>query len=137
MTTRAEARQRLDAISAQISTLVRTLAIGVLAIVWLVLSGDKSAAPIFLYLSVWQLVAIAILCLCSIALDLSQYLVGYSQELSAYKSADASTDKISYDKQSWQYSLRESFFWLKQALCLIAAAWLVIALGAALISDLS
>lgn len=137
METLDDTKKSLDTLSGQISTLVRTLALGVLAVVWLFLSGSREAAPILGQVAGWQLVSIAGLSILAILSDLLQYVFAYKQVLRARKAAQtAKKEEVEYSDQDGYRKVRFACFRLKFWLTLLAAAWLVGALGFAVVANL-
>ena len=65
--------ERLDFASDRLSTQIRTLTLGVLALVWLFLSGGKDAPALKLKAGNKQLLAIAGLCVLTFLIDAVQY----------------------------------------------------------------
>lgn len=138
METLADAKKNLDTLSGQISTLVRTVALGVLAVVWLFLSGSKEAAPILGQVPGWQLVSIAGLSILAILSDLLQYVFAYKQVLRARETALAAESKeVDYPSTDGYKKARFAFFRIKFWLTLVAAAWLVAALAFAVVANLA
>jgi hypothetical protein len=122
--------KQLDAVTDKISTLVRSVSLGVLAIAWLFLSGNKDA-PHFAALahSSSQFLAIAGLCILALVADLAQYICGLWSALQAYDVAKASNTSSANYANDWRKKGREIFFSAKQWLALGAALWLVVVLG--------
>ncbi|GLQ94466.1 hypothetical protein [Dyella acidisoli] len=129
MATLKEASQRLDLLSTQISTQVRTVALGVLAVAWLFISGSKDSPTLLAKISEWELVTIAFLSLLALAFDLLQYFVGYFVDYRAYKKARAlkNADNPSPTVKFPKNPLRHFFFYTKQMLAIVAAGWLAVA----------
>jgi len=137
METRDDAKKNLDTLSGQISTLVRTLALGVLAVVWLFLSGSKEGAPILGQVPGWQLVSIAALAILAILSDLLQYVFAYKLVLRARQTAlAADSEEVDYPDEDGYKKARFAFFRIKFWFALVAAAWLVVALAVAVIANL-
>jgi hypothetical protein len=126
MSTLEESKSKLDELSAQISTLVRTLALGVLAVAWLFLSGDSDSPPVLKAVSSRQLVFIALLSVSATALDLLQYVVAYRQVKLARRAAIANAALEVRYKSSIYKSARVVCFWGKLLAAGLAAAWLVV-----------
>ena len=121
-----DVRADLDSLSDRISTQVRTLSIGILAMTWLFLSKDKSVAQLPISGHEIQLAFIALFAILAIAVDLFQYAVGYFYTSSLYRSAESSgAATITYNKKHWAYRARECCFRTKQVLVVVAALWLV------------
>src|SRR5690348_338409 len=77
MPTIDDANKRLSKLTAQISVLIRTLSLGVLAIAWLFLSGSSEVSRLSGSVPEWKLIAVAFLSILAIAFDLLQYVAGY------------------------------------------------------------
>lgn len=137
METLDDNKKNLDTLSGQISTLVRTAALGVLAVVWLFLSGSKGAAPILGEVPAWQLVSIAALSILAILFDLLQYVCAYEQIKRARHAARAA-DKptIEYTDDAYRKA-RFAFFRAKFWVTMIAAVWLIYALARPVIAHLA
>jgi|SRR6185312_2604154 len=136
METLDDAKRSLDALSGQISTLVRTVALGVLAVVWLFLSGSKEAAPILGEVPAWQLVSIAALSILVILFDLLQYVCAFEQVKRARQAARL-TEKTTVEYPDDAYrKARFAFFRAKFWVAMIAAAWLIYALARPVIAHL-
>jgi hypothetical protein len=124
----------LDFLSDRLSTQIRTLALGVLAIVWLFLAGLKDSPALRLASSTRPLVGIGLLCIIGILFDYLQYLFGYWATLDAKKSAEASTTKTaSYDYDDWRWRARMWCFRLKQVVTVGASVWLLTLILAAVL----
>lgn len=93
----AEAAEKKRALSGQISSIVRTLALGVLAVTWLFLSGGKDAPAMVSLVPKAVMLIIAALCVFSLALDLLQYMAAYSQLTADCDAAKKSkAEKVTY-----------------------------------------
>jgi hypothetical protein len=129
MATLKEASQRLDLLSTQISTQVRTISLGVLAVTWLFISGSKDSPALLGKIPKWELVTVACLCLIALVLDMAQYCIAFYKVRKAYDATRASkTDtnpdpKVTYPKDNW----RNRFFYAKQVFAGGGALWLVVA----------
>ena len=126
--------ERLVQVSDRISTQVRTLAIGVLAILWALWTTDSAAARnisgYLRYQGFW-LAAVAVLALLS---DFGQYVSGYVNSLLVKKRMeDQKVDKALLDYSAPLYVCQNILFFVKQALVAICTIWLLIVLGVMLI----
>ena len=121
----------LNFASDRIGEQTRTIALGVLAVVWLFLAGGDDAPALQAPPSGPVLILAGGLCFASIVADYLQYLAAYrlSRELlNAAESASGEQPVSGYDHTSWLFRARVAFFWLKQALCLGAVGALVFAI---------
>jgi hypothetical protein len=133
MATREEAAAKLKELSSQVSTLIRTLSLGVLAIAWLFLSGGKDAPAIVVVIPKWSMLSISALCVLALGLDLLQYIVGYWNVKGDYERAKVSNEpnKIVYSDSF----TRDFAFWAKITVVLISTLWLLIMLTCAITSQ--
>lgn len=121
----SEVRQDLHDVTDQISTQVRTITLGVLAVAWLGLSGAGKIEALNLG-PTWQLTAIAGLCIVTLFADLVQYGAGYSLVKGTLLAAErAKQSETSYNTSDWRYAVRIRAFELKQWLAAASALWLV------------
>lgn len=129
MATRAQAAAKKKELSGQISTLIRTLSLSVLAVAWLFLSGNESDLPLIREVSTSSMMYVASLCIMAIGLDLVQYIAGYRQVAKDYQEAKKSGSQVVTYSES---SIRNFAFPAKIIFALFAASWLVGAMGWAL-----
>ena len=107
----------------RLSTQVRSLVLGILALVWAFLSGTKDVLPLKIGASKAPLVLIGGICIFTLVLDLLQYMCFY---LSANRvRLRAKADTAEYDEHSGIRRLQRFLFWAKQFTTLGAAAWLL------------
>jgi hypothetical protein len=108
MATFAEAAEKKRALSGQVSSLTRTLSLGVLAVTWLFLSGSKDPPALVAVVPKWIMLIIAATCVVALALDLLQYLAAYKQVSADYVAAKTSKAKevIYYadDVRQWAFT---------------------------------
>lgn len=132
-----DAKKKLDELSAQVSTIVRTVAAGVLAIVWLFLSGDSNSAPLLSAVPAWLMVIVALLAIISITFDLMQYVTAYEQVRKARTAAkNAGLTEVTYSSDSPQKVWRYRFYRWKYCAAILAAVLLVVSVGCAIVIDL-
>ena len=114
----------LNWICDRISTQVRTMSIGLLAITWGLLIGKPEISqPLPLWLKK-NLLGIGILALVAMFSDFLQYFFGFLVIDSLRKSIEAKKQtKAEYDYGTKPYRLREFFFWAKLVLVVIACIW--------------
>ena len=107
MATFAEAAEKKRALSGQVSSIVRTLSLGVLAVTWLFLSGGKDAPAMVAVVPKAMMLTIAALCVLALALDLLQYMAAYRQLAADCDSAkNSNAEKVTYHKDEvrlWAY----------------------------------
>ena len=116
----------LDFATDRLSTQVRTLALGVLALVWTFLSAAKEVIPLKLGGSKEPLVLIGALCVLALLLDLLQYVAFYISANGVRKQAEkAKSDEAEYDEKSAARIAQNSLFWAKQLAMIGAAVWLL------------
>lgn len=136
MPTLEDAKKKLDELSAQVSTIVRTVAAGVLAVVWLFLSGDADSPPLLSAVPAWLMVVIALLAISAITFDLLQYVVAYDQVRSARTAAkDAKQNEVNYSRSPlkvWRYR----FYRWKYYAAVASAALLIGSAGWAVLAEL-
>jgi len=114
----------LDWLCDRISTQVRTMSIGLLAITWGMLIGKPEISqPLPLWLKK-NLLAISILALISLFSDFLQYIFGLWVVDSLRKSMEKKKQiEAEYDYGTIPYKLRGFFFWVKLSLIVIACLW--------------
>lgn len=124
MPTLKEVIEDLNWLCDRISTQVRTMSIGLLAITWGLLIGKPEITqPLPLWLKK-NLLAIGILALVVMLSDFLQYFVGFWVVDSLRKSMEAKKQtEAEYDYGTIPYKLREFFFWAKLVLVVIACIW--------------
>lgn len=131
-----DAKKKLDELSAQVSTIVRTVAAGVLAIVWLFLSGGSNSPPLLSAVPAWLMAFIALLAIASITLDLAQYVTAYEQVSKARTAAKkAGLNEVDYSDtplKDWRYR----FYKWKYYAAIASAALLIISVGCAILAGL-
>jgi hypothetical protein len=125
----AKVYEDLTTVGDKISTQVRTIAVGLLALVWLVLTGGDHAPSLLGTPSRPLLVFVALLCILTLVFDYLQYLCGWLSSDAVRKKADAeSLDETSFNYDDVRYRLRNGFFWLKQILAMVSVVLVLIAL---------
>lgn len=128
MAGRAQIATKRKEASVQISNLVRPLALGVLAIAWLILSGDKDAPQVVRAIPKWEAMGIAALCIAALFLDFIQYVAAYRQlgaDLERADKADKRSGTKLTNHKYRQSSLRKWAFRGKAVVAGLAALWLV------------
>lgn len=124
MPTSKEVIKDLDWICDRISTQVRTISIGLLAITWgLLIAKPEISQPLPLWLKK-NLLAIGILALVAMFSDFLQYFFGLLVVDSLRKSMEKlKQTEAEYNYGTIKYILREFFFWAKLVLVAIACIW--------------
>ena len=130
MRTKAEIVGDLDWITDRLSTQVRTVALGVLALAWGLLLGDKDPAKSEVLHLKWHLMGIGGICVLVLVLDYLQYVAGYTETSGLLKTMERlKQDHGQYDRKKLSYRLRGVFFALKQWTLAAAIVWMSVTLG--------
>jgi hypothetical protein len=110
----------LDFVSDRISNQARTVALSVLAIVWLFAIGGKDTPVLPTAPNRALLLLAGACCLFALFVDYLQYVAGYftTRNVLAKGEKENLTD-LKYEYHAFTYRLRTWFFWLKQALVVI------------------
>lgn len=119
----------LTSVSNRLSTQVRTVALGILALTWGLLVGDSTAAKDIS--SHWRgnLVALGGLAVFVMFLDFLQYVAGYRNVRALLRKMEKEgLEEARYDDTSWSWRLRLFFFNAKQWALAINVTWLLIVL---------
>lgn len=120
----------LNFASDRLSTQIRTLTLGVLALIWLFLSGGKDVASLKLVAGKKQLLSIAGLCVLTLLSDAVQYWASYlSSNAVRQKAERAKQSEAEYDERSFMRRLQQGSFWAKQITAIIATTWLLLILA--------
>jgi hypothetical protein len=128
-----ELYQELQFLSDRLSTQVRTVALSVIALVWLFVAGASQLTSLPAMPSRQALLRIAALALASLVFDYLQYVFGYLAANALRKTAERGGAKSAeYDYADWRYRARSALFWLKQLTVLASVAWLGLELVRAL-----
>lgn len=111
-------------LSDRISTQVRAVGLGLLAISWGLLIGEPEIAGAISAGLKANLLVVGTLSLLALLVDFLQYLFGYLNTHILIQQAEATrlTD-VKWDKRSFLYKTRNVCFWLKQAVLLLASVW--------------
>lgn len=123
MATREKAAEKLKELSSQISTLIRTLSLSVLAVAWLFLSGKRDDLALIAIVPKQHILFVAALCIVAVGFDLIQYIAAYRQVNKDYVRAKASENPN--DVIFSESPVRTFCFVAKIVFALIAAAWLI------------
>lgn len=123
-----------NAASAQISSQLRAFSLGVLALAWLMLSGNDELMRIGFAAFTTSLIWISALCVASLAFDLLQYTFTLVEAELAYSDSEnaETADEAGFDEWHPLRITAYVFFGLKIALTLAAACWLLVIIFCAL-----
>jgi hypothetical protein len=117
-------------ISDRISTQVRTLALGVLAVLWAVWTSDSAATRTIGVHLRSHAVGIACVAVLTLLADFGQYAFGYRVSLDLRKKMeDEQLDSAEYDYSTRLYRWQNYLFFTKQAIAALYTIWLVLTLG--------
>jgi hypothetical protein len=122
----------LNFASERLSTQIRTLTFGTLALTWLFLTGSKDVTPLHVPSHSRWLLGIAFLCVLTLLIDATQYWSFYLSANSVRKHAEAAHHHdAEYDETSVTRRLQQTCFWLKQVTAACAAIGLLVILATA------
>ena len=125
-----EITEELEFISDKLSTQVRTVAIGLLAITWAILVGDSSFLRKLSEGLGKRLLLIAVLSVFVLLVDFIQYVIGYVYVYKALKAAEAENlTEIDYDPDSSLYQFRSILFWTKQFVLIVTLVLFLVVLA--------
>ena len=111
----------------RLSTQIRTLTLGDLALVWLFLSGNKEVPLLKLGGSTDPLLLIASLCVITLLIDAIQYWAYYySSKAVRIKAEAAGEEEAEYDESTFLFRVQMGSFWLKQFTAMLATLWLLV-----------
>ncbi|WP_369348247.1 hypothetical protein, partial [Stenotrophomonas sp. JAG2] len=127
----AERAAQSEAVTSQ----VRSISLGVLALVWLFLSEAQQALSSKFSVYTEELLFIAALCVCALIFDFSQSLAALGEialtASEAEKAADG--DDYGYVKGGWLRRVSTCFFLAKAVFALGAGIWIVVLLAMGLV----
>jgi hypothetical protein len=130
MAQKRDVLDQLTSVSDRLSTQVRTVALGILALTWGLLVGDSAAAKDIS--SHWRgnLVALGGLAVLVMFLDFLQYVAGYHNVRALQEKMEKeSLEEVRFDDTSWSWKLRLFFFHAKQWALAINVTWLLTVLS--------
>jgi hypothetical protein len=137
-TSLSEIIKDLNFLSDRISTQVRSIALGLIALVWALLVGSDTQVLSLGSASRPHLLAIGLLGVLIMFLDYLQYVFGYLNTNKTRKTAEEDADHAAaYNYRSRLYMTRTFFFWAKQALVAIAVVWFGVVVGLLLLKNWS
>lgn len=129
-----EVYEDLKAVADTIAERIRAIAIGVIALSWLMLTGGSDRPQLSRPIPGKTLLTVLVLASVGLVFDYLQYLAGYLNSRRVQLDAEASAKTTtSYDYSAPLYRLRSYFFWAKQVVVLVAVVWLLIALSRSLL----
>ena len=115
-----EIAKELEFISDKLSTQVRTVALGLLAITWAILVGDSTFLRKLSEGLGKRLLLIAVLSILVLLVDFIQYVIGYMYVHKTLKAAERQDlTEIDYDPESPLYRFRSILFWTKQFVLIV------------------
>jgi hypothetical protein len=121
--------EELQFVSNRISEQTRTIALSVLAVVWLFVASGEDAPVLPTPPSKNLLLAAGGLAFLCLLLDYLQYVLGYFATDHVRKTAEkAGTTDALYEYGDWRYRMRTGLFWGKQAVVLGSVACLATAI---------
>jgi hypothetical protein len=114
----------LQWISDRISTQVRTLGLGLLAITWGLLISEPRIADSLSDTARKHLLIVGVVALGAMICDFLQYIFAYVNTKCLFNEIEEKkVHKADYDYTAVTYRCRKIFFWSKQILMLIAITW--------------
>jgi hypothetical protein len=120
-------QERLSTVSDRLSTQARTLAIGLIAFFWTILTSESSLAKKFSQSFKTQLLGVAGLAILALLFDFLHYAVGYRYANIVRKNAEESEDKeAEYDYTHPLYRMQNLCFLLKQVCVVSGSVWLLV-----------
>lgn len=95
--------KELDTYSTTISTLVRTINLGVLGLAWLLLLRDEKLARLANAIPERALLTVSAACVVAMVLELAQYVLAERSVESTFQKAEENGVADGYDVDSWSY----------------------------------
>ena len=122
--------KELDWLTDRLSTEVRTVALGVLAVAWGLLMSDKGPTQEVAQQRKWHLLFIGGGCVLVLFLDYLQYFAGYINTSEVRKSYEKDPPvQTTYQSKKVSWFFRRFFFVAKQVALAAVVIWLMIVLG--------
>jgi len=120
----------LGFVTDRLSTQVRAIAIGVLALSWGILIGDSTTTRDLAAEFRWHFVGIGVAAVLVMFFDFLQYVAGYFNTMRVYRKMlrDSTTD-AEFDQRALLFRLRKALFYIKMIALCATVAWLVTTLG--------
>jgi hypothetical protein len=133
MAEKKEILASIDFLGDRISNQVRTVALSVIATVWLFAIGGKDVPVLPTSPDKNLLLISGGLCLVALFVDYLQYLAGYVNTYRVLRSGEKNQlADFKYNRTAFLYRVRTWCFWLKQTLVVTAFLLLAFAIGASL-----
>lgn len=114
--------QEIQWLSDRVSTQVRTIALGILAVAWALLITPAKMPGI----SGKGLLLVCLLAILVVVVDLAQYVAGYLNTLRLHRRLLREGIEDYYDRGAPFYQVRVGLFWAKQILAFVAFFALVL-----------
>ncbi len=136
---RDDLAKELDTYSTTVSTQLRTINLGILGLVWLLILRKEEIAWLAQRISEKALLLVALVCLLELVVDLAQYLFAEKVVENAFDRADSSPDqRADYDDKSFIYKAQLFCYHAKLVLTFAAAlACVALIVGALLAAGAS
>ncbi len=136
MASKKEILDEINFLSDRISTQVRTVALSVMAFVWLFLAGGNDAPVLKIQPDRTLLLVAGTLCLATLLFDYLQYVMGYFESKRVLRKGEREKlQDFKYDYGSTAWQMRTFLFGAKQILVVIGLVCLCIAVGGALVAE--
>lgn len=130
MAKKSEIVEQLNAVTDKISTQVRSVALGVLALSWGLFIGESEVAKSVASQLKWHLLLVGAAAVLVMFLDFLQYVSGYLNVRALLAQMEQKkVDEGQYDYGSRTYRLRLFFFGAKQVVLAVTVLWLLVVLG--------
>jgi len=115
MVSKKNVMEEMDFLSDRISSQVRTIALGLLAITWGLLIGQSVVAAEISRDTKGGFLVIGTIAILSMFLDFLQYFFGYwNNRKLLNKMEEENKQEGEYNYLACSYRLRDAFFWIKQ-----------------------
>jgi hypothetical protein len=124
---KTQVHKKLYDLTEKISTLVRTAAIGLIAVIWGLLISDSTSILSFASSGKKQLISIGLLAITTILFDFLQYFFGFwfMNDFRRILVKDQK-DELPLNVEAFRYKLRGFLFWVKQVILIVAIGWFLI-----------
>jgi hypothetical protein len=124
-----EVYDELDFTTDRISTECRTIALSVIALVWLFITGGKNAPSLTGNADRRFLIWAGVFAMATLLVDYLQYAFGFLATDSVRRRGEkAGHGTATFDYTAPFYVLRKLCFWAKQLVMLLALLWLALAI---------
>ena len=122
--------EELRFISDRLSTQVRMVALGLLAITWTILVGESAFLRKLSEGLGKSLLLISVLSVFVLLVDFLQYVISYIYVNKTLKAAEAKgLTKTDFDPDSWLFKSRSILFWTKQFVLIATLVFFLVVLG--------